>query len=127
MINKDRIIPVQKIDLLSLIGTFMNIANVSYSVLKASDVEGTFAVSGSGSAGTFLVNQPVMTLDFPAAVTGATVYFVPAYSFTGLTVAGASATIAAGSAKIEPNGASLYKAVLSSGEVTVTAVTPAAD
>ena len=127
MINKDRIIPVQKIDLLSLIGTFMNIASVSYNVLKASDVEGTFAVSGSGSAGTFLANQPVMTLDFPAAVTGATVYFVPAYSFTGLTVAGAAATIADGSTAIEPDGASLYKAVLSGGEVTVTAVTPAAD
>lgn len=127
MINKDRIIPVQKIDLLSLVGTIMNLANISFNVLKSSNVEGTFTVSGSGAAGTFLVNQPVKTLDFPAAVTGATIYFVPAYNFAGLTVAGAAATISDGSAAVEPDGASLYKAVLSSGEVAVTAVTPAAD
>ena len=70
MINNDRIVPVMKIDFLSLIGTVMELASISYNVLAATDTEGDFSVTGSGSAGTFLANQPVKTLNFPTAVTG---------------------------------------------------------
>lgn len=115
MINNDRIIPVQKIDLLSLIGTFLNIASISFEVLKSADVDGIFTVSANG---TYLVDQPVMTLDFGSA-TAATVYFVPAYSYESIKLAGADVT-----AEVKPDGASLYKAVLADGAVTVTAVTP---
>lgn len=124
MINNDRIVPIQKTDLLSMIGTVLNIASVSYAVLAATDIEGDFSVTGTGAAGNFLANQPVKTLDFPEAVTGGTVYFVPAYDYEGITVAGAAATIADGSATVSPDGVTLYKAELASGEVTVTAVTP---
>ena len=44
MINKDRIVPVQKIDFLSLIGTILAIHGTSYDVLASKDVEGTFEV-----------------------------------------------------------------------------------
>ena len=127
MINNDRIVPVQKIDLLSLLGTVMTLASISYSILQTSDVEGDFSVTGSGSAGTFLCNQPVKSLDFPSGVTGATVYFVPAYSFEGITVAGAAATFNGSyldNDDVQPDGVTLYKAVLSSGSVALTAVTP---
>lgn len=127
MINNDRIVPVQKIDLLSLFGTVMGLASVSYSVLASSDIEGTFQVTGSGAAGTFLANQPVQTLDFATGVTGGTVYFVAGYDFSGITVAGAAATINdSGLAldEIKADGVTLYKAVLASGEVTFSALTP---
>ena len=124
MINNDRIVPVMKMDFLSLIGTVMALIGTSYSVLAATDVEGDFSVTGSGSAGNFLANQPVKTLDFPTAVTGATVYFVPALDYEGMTIASVAEEPADGSADIVPDGITLYKAVLSSGDITVTAVTP---
>lgn len=127
MVNNDRIVPIQKIDYLSMIGTILTIAQVDFSVLAASSVEGAFSVTGSGSAGNFLANQPVQTLDFPEAVTGATVYFVADYDFAGITVAGAAATIddsGLALADVQPDGITLYKAVLSSGEVAISAVTP---
>ena len=124
MINNDRIVPVMKIDFLSLIGTVMALGGTEYSVLEATDIEGDFSVTGEGAAGTFLANQPVKTLDFPEAVTGGTVYFVPAYDYAGITVAEAAVTPAEGSADVVADGISLYKAELSSGDVTITALTP---
>lgn len=127
MINTNRIVPVQKTDFLTLIGTVLTIANVSYTALEATTIEGAFSVTGSGSAGTFLANQPVQSLDFPSGVTGATVYFVPAFDFTGITVAGAAATFNSSyldNDDVLPDGITLYKAVLSSGTVTLTAVSP---
>ena len=44
MINNDRIVPIQKIDFLSMIGTILTLHGTSYAVLAASDVEGTFSV-----------------------------------------------------------------------------------
>ncbi len=127
MINKDRIVPVTKSDLLSIYGTILTIASVSYTVLASKDVEGTFEVTGSGAAGTFLANQPVGTLDFKSGVTGGTVYFVADYDFSAIKVAGAAATLADASLDLDEvakDAGTLYKAVLSSGEVTISAVSP---
>ena len=84
MINTQRIVPIQKVDFLTLIGTVMTLANVSYSVLASSDIDGDFTVTGSGSVGNLLANQPVESINFADGVTGATVYFVPAYDYTGI-------------------------------------------
>ena len=129
MINTNRIVPVVKADLLSIYGTMLTLAGVSYGVLKSSDILGDFVVTGSGAAGNFLCNQPVKTLDIPAAVTGCTVYFVAGYDFSSLTVAGAAPTFGDGYTNdtILPDCATLFKAVLSSGTVTVTAVTPVSE
>lgn len=127
MINNDRIVPVQKIDLLSLLGTVLGLIGTSYTVLASSDVEGTFSVTGTGAAGNLLANQPVKTLDFASGVTSGTVYFIAGYDFSAITVAGAAATIDDSGLdldEIDPDGVTLYKAVLGSGEVTLTAVTP---
>lgn len=126
MINNDRIVPVQKMDFLSLIGTVMALIGTSYNVLASSDVEGDFSVTGSGSAGNFLCNQPVKSLNFPSAVTGATVYFVAALDYEGLTINSVAEEPASGSVDIVADGITLYKAVLSSGDITVTQVTPSA-
>lgn len=124
MINKDRIVPIQKMDLLTMIGTILALHGTSYAVIAASTIEGAFSVTGSGAAGNKLANQPVQSLDFASGVTGGTVYFVPAYDYKGVTVAGAAATMASGSATVNPDGVTVYKAVLSSGEVTITAISP---
>lgn len=124
MINNDRIVPIQKMDLLTMIGTILALHGTEYAVLAASTTEGAFSVTGSGAAGNKLANQPVQSLDFASGVTGGTVYFVPAFDYKGVTVAGAAATMASGSATVNPDGVTVYKAVLSSGEVTITAISP---
>lgn len=121
MINNDRIVPIQKIDFLSMIGTVMTLNNTSYSILEATDIEGNFTVTGTGAAGTFLANQPVETIEFPTAVTGATIYFVAAYDYVGMTRNGAAITP---TGTVQPDGITLYKAVLASNAVTITPVTP---
>ena len=127
MVNTDRIVPITKIDYLSMIGTVLKIANVSATTLAASNVDGDFTVTGSGAAGTFLANQPAKSIDFASGVTGATVYFAAGLDFDAITVAGSAATIASGGLAlnaVKKDGVSLYTAVLSSGEVTIAAITP---
>lgn len=127
MVNNDRIVPIQKIDFLSMVGIVLNIASVSYGILEAKNVEGDFEVTGTGAAGNKLANQPVKTLDIKTGVTGATVYFVPAFDFEGIKVAGSAPTFANGSLEnddVHADGITMYKAVLASGEVTLTAVAP---
>ena len=122
MINKNQIIPVVKIDLLSLIGTILAIAGVTYAILKAS-IAGAAKVTGTGDAGTFLADGPVSELEIAAGVTACTVYFVPAYDYKGIK----GATLASASVDVDADSANLYKAVLATGEVTITAVTPIAE
>ena len=124
MINNDRIVPIQKIDFLSLIGTVLALNNTSYTAIAATDVEGDFEVTGSGAAGNKLASQPVKYLDFKSGVTSGTVYFVAAYDYEGFKVAGTAVTPAAGSVTVKADGITLYKAVLADSAVTITAVTP---
>ena len=126
MVNNDRIVPIQKIDFLSMIGTVLALANVSTTVISGT-AEGDFDVTGSGAAGNKLANQPVKSLDFKSGVTSGTVYFVAAYDFDKFKVAGAAATLGDSSlsyAQMKKDGITLYKAVLGSNKVTITAVTP---
>lgn len=122
MVNNDRIVPVQKIDFLSLIGTVCAIANVSITAVAADDVEGNFSITGSGNVGNKLANQPVKTCDFKSGVTAGVVYFVAGYDYEGFKVAGTAVT--ASGADVVPDGITLYKATLASGAVTIAAVTP---
>ncbi len=128
MVNEDRIVPIQKIDYLSMIGTVLKLHGTSFAVIASADVAGNFSVTGSGAAGNKLANQPVKTIDFVSGVTSGTVYFVAASDFDKIKVAGAAATLAdAGLTydKVKKDGVTLYTAALSSGEVTITEVTPA--
>lgn len=118
MVNKDRIVPVEKIDLLSLYGTILKFGDVSYDLAESTDVKGTFILEANG---TYLANQPVKSLDFGEA-TAAMVYLVAAYDFEGFKVAG-SAVEAEGD-EIKADGATLYEVELADSAVTVTAVTP---
>ena len=128
MVNNDRIVPIEKIDSLYMIGTILKLHGTSFAVIASADVAGNFNVTGSGAAGNKLANQPVKTIDFRSGVTSGTVYFVAASDFDKIKVAGAAATLAdAGLTydKVKKDGVTLYTAALSSGEVTITEVTPA--
>lgn len=121
MVNNDRIVPIQKLDWLSVVGTVMKLNNTSFSVAAASDVDGNFAVTASGAAGNILANQPLKSLDFSSGVTSATVYFVAAFDFVGFSKNGTACTL---SGTVKKDGVTLYKGVLSSSTVTVTEMTP---
>ena len=121
MINNDRVVPIQKIDRLSLVGEILKIANVSFTKLAASDIDGDFTVTGSGSVGNLLANQPVLTLDFASGVTAAVVYFVADAGFAGFKVAGTAVTP---TGTVVADGVTLMTATLSGGGVTVASVTP---
>ena len=122
MINNDRIVPIQKMDLLTMIGTILALIGTSYTAVSASDVEGDFTVTGSGAVGNVLANQPVKTLNFASGVTSATVYFVAAYDYVGFQIDGTAVTTTG--ATVNPDGVTLYKAALSSGAVAITVVSP---
>lgn len=119
MVNKDRIVPIQKIDRLSAIGEILALTSVSYSVLAADTVSGEFTVA---EAGTYLANQPVKKLNFGSGASSGTVYFVADYDYKGFALNG-TATVTAG-ATVKADGVSLYSATLADGAVTIAAITP---
>lgn len=120
MINSNRIVPIERVDFLSLVGIVLKIANVSCTAISAADVEGNFEVTGSGSVGNKLANQPVKSLDFKSGVTAAVVYFVADYAYEGFKVAGTAVTTSG--AEVKADGISLYTATLSGGTVTIAAI-----
>ena len=122
MINNDRIVPIQSMDFLSMIGTILAINGTSYTVVASTDVQGTFEITGTGDVGNVLANQPVQTMDFASGVTAGVVYFVPDYNFSGSSINGTAVDLSA--VTIDADGISLYTATLATGAVTVAKITP---
>lgn len=118
MINKDRIVPVQKTDLLTLYGTTMKLAGTSFTVANAT-APGTFTVTGTGDVGNILVSEPVKKLNFASGVTAAVVYFTAGYDYEGFSINGVYEEPAGGSATVNNDLATLYTATLSSGDITI--------
>ena len=118
MINKNRIVPVMKTDLLSLYSVIlmMDSGNSSMAVAEASDVEGNFAISTTGVK---ICNQPVKKVNLTGA--SATVYFVADAEYDGFYINGTKEEPQVGSATVVADG-SLYSAVLSSGDITITQI-----
>lgn len=117
MINTERIVPITAIDLLTAYGTMMKLAGTSVTAVQATN-PGVFELtSGSGN---LLAAEPIKTLDFGEDVTSAVVYFVPAYDYSGFTIAGVAATPSG--ATVNPDGRTLYAATLSSGSITIAQV-----
>jgi hypothetical protein len=116
MLNANKIVPVQKTDLLTLYGTVLKIANISAEALTGAN--GAYQVKVNSKV--YIADAPVKFLDIDAtasSVTATTVYFVAAYDFEGVTKDGAAVT-----ATVDADSNTLYKAVLSSGTVTVSKV-----
>lgn len=122
MINKDRIVPVQATDLITLYAVILkqDSNNSTLAKVNAKNAEGDFAITAASTP--LLCSEPAKSIDLAAAVTAATIYFVPTYDFAGFSLAGVAEEPASGSVDIEADGNTLYKAVLSSGDITVTKV-----
>lgn len=111
----DRIVSVTTVDLITLYGTIMKLANVTVIGVDAATTNGEFEIESA--SGNLLATEPVKKLTFGSSVTSATVYFVAAYDYEGF-FKGEDALTTTGD--IEPDGRTLYKAVLGSGSVTIT-------
>lgn len=117
MINTDRIVPIQAVDLISMYGLILKQNDATLAAVEANNVEGDFEITDGTNP--LIANEPVKTVDFAEEVTEATLYFVPAYDYAGFTLAGAAVTP---TGDVEADGRTLYKAVLASGAITITKV-----
>ena len=118
MINRDRIVPVTQVDLLTLYGNVMKLAGTTVTAEEAV-TPGKFELTGSGDIGNKLAAEPVKSCDFKSGVTAAVLYFIPAYDFEGFKVAGTAVTP---SGTMAADGRTLYTATLATGAVTVAKV-----
>lgn len=119
MINNNRIVPIEKVDLLSMYGLILlqNSNNSSMTALQASTIDGDFVIASTGIK---LAAQPVKSANFTAA--SGTLYFVADYAYEGFSINGVAEEAADGSDDVAADGYTLYKAVLSSGDITITKV-----
>ena len=124
MINTNRIVPVEKVDLISLYGLILKqdtTNNSTLAKLAAKTVDGAFQIT-SGSA-PLLADQPVKKCDIDStasSVSACTLYFVADYGYEGFTIDGVAE--ATEGVDVDPDGVTLYKAVLSSGDITISVV-----
>lgn len=121
MINKDRIVPVQATDLLSLYGLIL-LQNSNNSSLEALDADemGEFQIKANSKV--YLADEPVKSIDIDAtasSVSASTIFFVPAYDYAGFTIDGVAVTP---TGTVVADGNTLYKAVLATGAITITKV-----
>ena len=120
MINTDRIVPVMATDLLTLYSRIFTIAGTTVTTLTATvGATGEFEIT-ENPANAVLCDEPLTTLDFASGVTAATVYFAPAYDYSGFTVGGTAVTTAG--AEVETDPGAFYSAVLANGTVTITQI-----
>lgn len=120
MINTDRIVPVMSTDLLTLYSRIFVITGTAITALVATvGATGEFEVA-SNPTNAVLCDEPLTTLDFASGVTTATVYFAPAYDYSGFTVGGAA--VATEGATVEPDPGAFYSAALANGTVTITQI-----
>lgn len=115
MINNDRIVPVIRTDLLTLIGNIMVLAGTTVAAAEASDV-GEFTVASA--SGNYLANEPVRKFNF-ASGTSAVVYFIADYEYNGFYIAGTK--VATSGTTVVPDGKTLYTATLSGGNAVAIA------
>ena len=119
MINKDRVVAVTAIDLITLYSRIFAIAGVTIDKINALNPEGDFEIT-SNPANSVLASEPLRSLDFGAGATAAVVVFAPTYDYEGFKIAGVPVT-ATGDAVVADH-ANLYRAELSGGAVSITAI-----
>ena len=111
MINSERIVPVQKTDLITLYSVILAASNVSLTK-AAADAEGNVAIA-TGSAN-HIASAPAKTIKFAGTITADVVYFAACVDgFDGFYVGDTKITPTG--ATIAADGATLYKATLSGG------------
>lgn len=122
MINANEIVSVTKADLLSLYSTILLQASGNSGLAKLVVADGIAKLATNN--GIVLADIPVDQVDFDvttSSVSAGTVYFMAGNGYKGVSKDGTLVTAGDGSVAVVADG-SLYKAVLSSGTVTVTRV-----
>lgn len=120
MINTDRIVPITAIDLISMYGLILKVGGVSVTAKDATTTDGQFTITTSDNGNEFICSEPVKSVSAGAGVGGYTMYFVPAYDYSGFTFGG-TANIVTGDTVIA-DGRTLYKAVQSNNAVTISKI-----
>lgn len=118
MINENRIVPVTAVDLISLYGLILkqDSNNADLTAVQAVN-PGVFEIEDGTDP--LLASEPVQSCNFAEDVTAATIYFVPAYDYKGFSLNG---TAVEAEGDVDPDGRTLYKAVLATGAVTITKI-----
>lgn len=115
-INKNRIVPVTDIDLITLYNMILNATGTTVTAIAPGADLGHFTVAAANK----ICNEPAVDVNVTAS-SGA-FYFVAAHDFAGLKVNGTAVTPSG--ATIVPDGVTLYKGTISSGAITIALVTP---
>ena len=119
MINKDRVVPVTAIDLMSLYALILKAAGETITAVDAKDPEGDFVIE-ENPANDVIASEPVKSFDFAGTTSAAVVYFVPTYDYEGFKIAGAA--VEATGDEVVADHANLYKATLATGAVSIAKV-----
>ena len=124
MINSNRIVPVNKTDLISLYSVILMQASGNSGLVKlvSNDIAGDYQIKTNNAVA--IADQPVVSCDIDAtvsSVSACTLFFMADPGFTGFTIDGVAEEPADGSVDVVADG-SLYKAVLASGDITITKV-----
>ena len=118
MMNQNRIVPVTQSDLISLYSSALVLhdGTIEQKSVASEDVPAVFDIADV--SGVFLLDEPVKKATV-ASGAEVTLYFVAAYDFEGIYVAGSDEPL---SADIDNDGKSLFKAVIADGAATVSKV-----
>lgn len=121
MINNDRIVPVTKIDLLSLYGTMLALTEGDSITTVDAEDPGTFALE-EGDSGLYIANEPVKSFDFASfaeseSTPEVTVFFVPAYDYEGFSIEGDA--VETTGVEVVPDGYTLYVATCNTSAVGI--------
>ena len=117
MVNSNRIVPNTAIDLLTNYSVILN-ASGKELVKVSADSPGEFKI-GELLAGNLFFDEPVKSVSFAADTANVTMYFVAAYDFEGFKEGDSDIAV---EGNIDPDGRTLYKAVISNGTAQITAV-----
>lgn len=118
MINNERIVPITAVDLISMYGLILKNSAWQPPIngkIDADNTNGDFTQSTNGAPA--IASEPVKSFNFASGVTSYSVYFVPAYDYTGFQINGTAVTTTGDT--VNADGRTLYKATLSSGEITI--------
>lgn len=123
MINENRIVPITKEDLISMYGLILkqNSNFGSLAKLAANTVDGQYTVATNNAI--VIADQPVKSVNIAAtasSVSACTVFFVADFAYEGFSIDGVAEAPAEGSVAVVADGHTLYKAVLASGDITIT-------
>lgn len=124
MINKDRIIPIEKTDYLSLIATIAKMCEVDLVIAPVTDG----AITAPDASEICLAAEPVKRVNLNTNA-GVKIYFVPAHDFEGIYKDGVLVTeFTSASDDVIADGVSLYEAGYEgSNGFGVHAITPQAE